>query len=58
MKMYSAPDVAFMGKRPVRSECAVCDSGITLPCMGVIVFEKYSLSAFVLSRRHKLLWHV
>ena len=27
--MYSAPDAAFMGKRPVRSECAVCDSGIT-----------------------------
>ena len=30
IKMYSAPDAVFMGKRPVRSECAVCDSGITL----------------------------
>ena len=29
MKMYSAPDAALIGKRPVRSECAVCESGIT-----------------------------
>ena len=48
--MYSAPDAALIGKRPARSECAVCESGINLVKAVLLCCGCESVSVLLSSR--------